>query len=249
MKKQGIYKIRNIINNKIYIGSSKNIDRRFKRHKKDLNNNCHCNIILQRAWNKYGSCSFVFEIVEQFIKISPKELLIIEQLYLDKCPNKYNIAPASGGDMLTNHPNRKDIIQKISKSVKERYENMTEDEREILSNSRKGSGNSNWRGGVSKNFCKCGVEIKPINNSCNKCYDKSGKNNPFYGKTHSEKAKRKISKKRKGSYNGNQEKPIMIDGVEYKSLAEASRKLNIPTSTICYKLKSLIPKNKNYKYI
>ena len=35
----GIYKIENIINNKVYIGSSNNIERRWKEHKRLLNNN------------------------------------------------------------------------------------------------------------------------------------------------------------------------------------------------------------------
>ena len=41
MIKSGIYKIENIINNKIYIGSSKNIIKRFNQHKYELRNYNH----------------------------------------------------------------------------------------------------------------------------------------------------------------------------------------------------------------
>jgi predicted GIY-YIG superfamily endonuclease len=37
----GIYRIRNIINNNCYYGSSKNINKRWKRHKWELKNKKH----------------------------------------------------------------------------------------------------------------------------------------------------------------------------------------------------------------
>ena len=49
----GIYKILNKINGKFYIGSAVNFKRRFARHKRLLNINCHPNEYLQNAWNKY----------------------------------------------------------------------------------------------------------------------------------------------------------------------------------------------------
>lgn len=58
-----IYQIRNIENDKVYIGSSKNIKRREYRHWSELKDNCHANIYLQNAYNKYGKDSFRFEIL------------------------------------------------------------------------------------------------------------------------------------------------------------------------------------------
>ena len=58
----GVYKITNKITNDFYIGSSKDIYKRWNRHKNELNKKKHINIILQRAWNKYGSDNFLFEI-------------------------------------------------------------------------------------------------------------------------------------------------------------------------------------------
>lgn len=99
--KSGIYKILNKVDGKYYVGSSKNIQYRWTEHKRQLNNNCHHNDFLQRAWNKYGSNSFDFIILE-FTDID--KTLLVEQKYLDiakieqdKC---YNLNfKVTGGDM------------------------------------------------------------------------------------------------------------------------------------------------------
>ncbi len=54
---QAVYTIKNVINNKIYIGSAVNIKKRWHEHRNLLNNNNnnkHHSPILQNAWNKYG---------------------------------------------------------------------------------------------------------------------------------------------------------------------------------------------------
>lgn len=64
MKLGGIYQIRNLINDKRYIGFTHKFNARWTDHKKKLNQNRHGNPHLQTAWNKYGSENFVFEILE-----------------------------------------------------------------------------------------------------------------------------------------------------------------------------------------
>lgn len=61
---QGIYKITNKLNGKVYIGQANNIEQRIKRHKRELKNQYHHNWHLQQAWNKYGQDNFSFEIIE-----------------------------------------------------------------------------------------------------------------------------------------------------------------------------------------
>jgi group I intron endonuclease len=61
----GIYKIQCKINNKIYIGYSSNIKKRFYLHKLKLKKNKHENSYLQNAWNKYGEDAFSFIIIEE----------------------------------------------------------------------------------------------------------------------------------------------------------------------------------------
>jgi hypothetical protein len=60
----GIYKITNIVNNKIYVGSAVNISNRFKTHKRLLKNNNHFNNHLQSSYNKHGISCFEYEIIE-----------------------------------------------------------------------------------------------------------------------------------------------------------------------------------------
>lgn len=64
MLKSGIYKIVNLVNNKIYIGKSKNLQNRRKEHFGDLKKGEHNNCHLQSSWNKYGPDVFAFEIIE-----------------------------------------------------------------------------------------------------------------------------------------------------------------------------------------
>lgn len=238
----GIYRIRNLINNQCYYGSSKQIEKRIKTHKRELKKNIHINRILQRAWNKYGETNFLFEIVEL---CETNVLLELEQKYLDLKP-KYNIGlKSSGGDNLTKNPNKKKIIEKITNAVRKRYDSMsTEDKKQ--KHSRPMEQNPNWKGGKSFKYCECGAKIKSINNTCINCRDKSGNNNPFFNKTHSDETKKKLSEKRKGKKPSNMT-PVMIDNIIYESLAEASRQTGISSPTILWRINSKNKKYENYQ--
>lgn len=84
----GIYQIQNIVNNKAYIGSTRNLNRRKADHFNKLSHNKHSNKHLQNAFNKYGQDAFVFEIIEY---CDPDQLIIREQWYLDNWNPEYNI--------------------------------------------------------------------------------------------------------------------------------------------------------------
>jgi len=94
-KKSGIYMITNIINDKKYIGQSRNLWKRIREgHVGKLRTNVHYNIHLQNAWNKYGEENFKFEIIEECL--NNNELKPREQYWMDyyKSYNKdvgYNI--------------------------------------------------------------------------------------------------------------------------------------------------------------
>lgn len=80
----GIYIIKNIKNNKFYVGSSVNFYKRFWDHKKWLRLNVHGNTHLQNAWNKYGEESFDFLIEKDISNATEQQLKDIEQGYIDK---------------------------------------------------------------------------------------------------------------------------------------------------------------------
>lgn len=80
---QGVYKIVNSVNGKIYVGSSVNIEKRFKQHKFELEHNTHNNRHLQGAWNTYGKDNFDFvvvEIVPDLINLRERECYYIKSL-------------------------------------------------------------------------------------------------------------------------------------------------------------------------
>lgn len=79
-KSPGIYLIRCLANNRIYVGSTANLRRRRCRHFSELRRHIHKNAHLQRAWDKYGEQSFTFEILELVL---PTDLLNREQYWLD----------------------------------------------------------------------------------------------------------------------------------------------------------------------
>ena len=243
--KTGVYRIRNINNNDCYVGSAKDIDKRWYRHKYDLNRNKHGNEHLQRAWNKYGENLYVFEIIEECQTIL---LLEREQHYLDLKP-KYNIGlKSSGGDNLTNNPNREKIIKRISDSNKIRCSKISKEEH-VKIHSKPKEKNSNWKGGVSVKYCECGNKMGYSAKTCMKCRDTKSEKNSFYGKHHTDKNKNYYSELFKGKCLHRNEKPLSIDNVKFKSLKEASDKLGIGYLTIRWRVLSKNVKFINYKYI
>jgi len=76
----GIYKIENTVNGKVYIGSSNNIDKRFKDHLNSLNKNKHHSRKLQNAYNKYGEDVFKHETL---IICSNEDKYVYEQIAID----------------------------------------------------------------------------------------------------------------------------------------------------------------------
>lgn len=99
----GIYCIENIDTHKKYIGQSKNIYKRWVDHKWALNNNIHDNDYLQKAWNKYGSEHFVFNIIEvcPVNKLDEREMYYINYFATHDRANGYNLRGGGGriGDM------------------------------------------------------------------------------------------------------------------------------------------------------
>ena len=98
--KNVIYKIRNILNDHYYIGSTVNSHKRFWAHRKALRNGTHDCVHLQRAWNKYGEDFFKFEIIEVFER--REDLYPAEQKWLDAHFGKtylYNVASYADSPM------------------------------------------------------------------------------------------------------------------------------------------------------
>lgn len=83
----GIYKIQNKIDQKVYIGSSINLEYRKTKHFWMLRKGIHDNEYLQNSFNKNGFDSFIFEVIEN----CEKELLIErENFYIEKFKSNHS---------------------------------------------------------------------------------------------------------------------------------------------------------------
>lgn len=101
MSKSGIYKITNTANGKIYVGSAKDFPQRWGMHRHMLRKNKHHSPYMQKAYNKHGEDSFVFEVM---LVCAKEDLLFYEQRALDAlspCDPSvgYNICKTAGSSL------------------------------------------------------------------------------------------------------------------------------------------------------
>jgi len=122
MKVPVIYKIRNVVNQKFYVGSTGNKRERFRTHRNKLRSSKHHCAHLQAAWNKYGEDCFVFEVVEVVSSID--ELQKAEDVWLSEWvgnENCYNHGLRSGapwrGVAKELHPNFGRVMSEDQKGV------------------------------------------------------------------------------------------------------------------------------------
>lgn len=223
-----VYAIVNTITAQQYIGSTHDFKRRQRRHVWQLRNKRHHNIWLQRSYNKYGADSFTFVIIEKCDRcdLFDRETYHINAARLNSI-DLFNLGSVGGGDNLSGHPNKNDIIKKMSESNKgrkcaPRYANE----------------NSNWRGGRPK-CTNCGAMLQRENMTgyCNHCMDRNGENNQFYGKKHSDETKEKLRLHHLGKKPGNARR-IRINGVEYLSMNDAASALNLVPATVSHRVRS-----------
>lgn len=89
--KIGVFQIRNITNNKIYIEASTDLVAIWNRHKFQLNCGLHTNTYLQKEWIEFGQENFTYEILSEIKQDDTKkidyrkeanhlELMFIEEL-------------------------------------------------------------------------------------------------------------------------------------------------------------------------
>lgn len=248
----GIYKITSP-KSRIYIGQSRDIEKRFSRYRRCIKNSGQ--IRLYRSFKKHGVENHMFEIIEEcdFEKLNERERYW-QDFYNVIGKNGLNCVlqqTISKPKLVTRETSLKisksnlgKIVKestkiKISKTLIDKYSKNL-----IKLSPRFKESNPNWKNGAT--FCKCGNRINSVSKSCIKCLDRTGENNPFYGKSHSDEAKEKIKKSRLGKYTGNQEIEVLIEGEVFKSLSEAARKFSISVATVSNRIKN--KKFNNWKY-
>ena len=84
----GVFQIRNLTNEKVWISSSLNLAGIFNRYEFALKAGSHLNKVLQTDWNALGAEKFVFEVLEELESRDGlddrKELAFLEDLWLEK---------------------------------------------------------------------------------------------------------------------------------------------------------------------
>lgn len=256
----GIYRIRNVLDDKCYVGSAKCFTKREKEHFRLLKKNMHWNE-LQRAFNKYGGGNFVFEIceyTEYTVEITQLEDQWIAKLNSKK--NGYNIADASFGDQLSNHPNRDQIIEKISAGVRKTFSEMSEEERKqkfglpghlnpmfgkkrpehVLNAMRDGTYRVVQETGHGPTFGIKKSDTHRAKMSAN-AKERVGNKNPFFGKQHAEESKAKMSERAKGRKCATA-RAVIMHGIRYEKLKDAADAADVPATTIHYRASSDNPK-------
>jgi len=196
-----VYKVVNLINNKIYIGKEKKSDRDYY----------GSGLLISRAINKYGKQYFkkvILCICRNYKEMNGKEKYWIDKLNTTDVNRGYNIMlGGDGGDYLTNHPERDQIIKKMSSSHKGRKKSI--EMRRKLSKSISGENHHQYgrkrsketrikiSKGMRKNNPMFNTKIREKH--ANIMRDRfSGKNNPMFGIRHSAEALNTISLSQKG---------------------------------------------------
>lgn len=175
--KSGVYTITNTIDNKVYVGYSSDIPKRFKEHQWALLNNRHVNMHLQNAWNRDGEQHFKFELLETY---SVHYLLAMEHYWCNMLNTHdrkfgYNILPTHPSKIAYTHS--KESRVKISNGNKGRV--LTKEHIEKIASQRRG---------------------KPSNRLGVKLSDETRERlkDSHVGNKHSEETKRKMSASRLG---------------------------------------------------
>lgn len=260
--KSGIYKISNNINEKIYIGSAKNIKSRINVHRCCLLKNKHHSKRLQNHVNKYGIDSLIFEVVE-FCDILI--LLEREQFYIDSLNPFFNINKIAGSNL-----GRKLSIESIEKLKKTRIKNggwkkgwkHTIEARKKMSDASLGhiiSQEQKDKQSIAMKGRKVSEETKIkisnaskgriANDSTRKLMSerKRGCKNPMFGK----KAELHHNFGKKWKCKTPSRAKRVIDkntGIIYESIYDASRQLNIPLGSFSKYILGYVKKINNFEY-
>ena len=88
--KMGVYQIRNLVNDKVFIGTALNLPGILNSNKGQLNAGSHRSKALQSEWNEFGAENFVFEVLDELApnasseKDYREELAFLEEFWFDK---------------------------------------------------------------------------------------------------------------------------------------------------------------------
>lgn len=244
---QHIYKLTNFINDSVYIGKTKDIKARFRKHKSRLRSGKHLSKPLQELWDNHnGDIGLDIVVITTATEEDCYDLEVFHQKEIPSQKLMNTRIVSCGGDKISMHPKNKEF-RELQKELYKSNTNFIESRHVGF-----GKENPNYRHGKcipNKQFCKvCGKGVFLLKEYCVSCV-KLGEKNPFYGRSHSAETKAKISKIHTGKKNYRDCKPFTIDGVPYRSLEIASKATGIKHTTIRHRIISPNPKFSGYIYM
>lgn len=235
----GVYQIRNVINGKVYVGStSTGIANRWSQHKRDLKKGVHHNRFLQRAWNKGGEESFVFEILEE---CPPEACVVREQVWLnvllkkvgridqERCYNLSAVADSTLGVRYSEEVRKKMSSMRLGPKSYMYGKHHPAEVRKKISDANMGKQRS-------EETCKKIAEARrgkhPSAETCRKmAASRSGENHYLFGKHLSEETRKKMSEARKGVFTGERGSKAILTWDQVREIrrlyAEGSRQCDL----------------------
>ena len=142
----GIYVIENATTHDVYVGSSNDVDKRWKTHFRELSKGTHHSIFLQRAYNKYGRDAFTSFVIEHVV---PERTALIEreQYWIEVIHPTYNMNPLATNNAgipatpetrahllkYASMPHTEESKRNQSEGMKRAWANKTEEERQAFS--------------------------------------------------------------------------------------------------------------------
>jgi group I intron endonuclease len=257
----GVYTLTDIVSGKFYVGSSQDAEMRVRRHFRELRLKSHRNDLLQKLWDSGAKIVPVYYPTE-----TREDAYELEQDFLDRYKDSdllLNIClTAKGGDNLTRHPNRDEIIEKIYVGLMNRMRLMTSLEKKQLFG-KPGSSNPMWgkthsdevkkrisdahKGITRRSGYNLSDDHRRLISELAKA--RTGEKNGFYGKKHSDESKKRMSESMKLlKLVPTNVRKVIIDGVEHESVSAAARALKVSPALIIYRLCSQKERYAGYFY-
>jgi group I intron endonuclease len=173
-----IYIVHNIVNNKVYVGQTTNLRKRWNHHRSTASSITKKKWPLHRAIVKYGIESFVFTLIQEVQ--NKDELDLAEQYWIKHFNSRdrnygYNLTDGGNGPSGAKRSEETKQKMRISKLGKKR----SAEDRQKMSDGRRGIPLST-------------THKQSMSKSRQNKYN--GEDNNFYGKHHSDKSKEKIGK-------------------------------------------------------
>lgn len=198
-KKSGIYFIRNVFNDRMYVGGTVNLQHRKRQHFSDLRLHKHGNPRLQKDYDLFGEDAFYFVILEEIDQTEKEHVLVErEQFWMDELRPEYNVNEVAG-KYIGDYIRTPEALEKRNKSGRgwKHTDKWKQDQQKWM------------REHPVDDSYKSTDEFKDKIRQLN-----LGANNPMYGTHRSEETKKKSSEHRKHGFPG----VVSPDGVVYPGI-------------------------------